>query len=433
MRAELPMVMGFGNEDGATSYNGATNGPTGTGPNAGQNGGVNSVSIDTNRRGTGFIANRLFQDGVNITGGGTNVQILVESVDGNGGVRGVRVIVPGQDYQSGGELILTPAAGGQTCTLFITDLGQTVDLTTAAFSGSLVGNFLTAEDFYRGNILYVRNKGPELNSLNTGSNGSNTPTGGSAYYRQLPVTMTTSAVSISNKGNGYANNPYTSDTTGCVIIKGSKHTPINTYTLEAGGTGPATNICILVTTNYATPVDGADITIDPADQDSVSWEIQRFVMDTSVDLNYTGSIVSQQNSSCYQVRLQNVVLPNSILNSDQGGLAAFHPYIYVQLTNGTDSSGRQVGILYSNNPNAVTATFKASLDDIPTPIISRFIKVDGDNSTQTIKFKPNDSLIFRVFFGNGETFTTLTPDNAPPEYPNPLLQISALFQIERLS
>lgn len=430
IRAELPMVMGFGNEDGLGEYNGAVDGPTGTGPNPGQNGGINTVSIDRNRQGTGFTANRLYVDGATISGGGgTGVEILVERVDGAGRVMNVRVIVPGQGYNTGGQLVLTPTTG-QPCILFITDVGQTVDISTAAFSADLVGNINTGENSYRGNILYVRSKGPELNDLNAGSNGAATEnTDGSGYYRQLPVKLTKSPANISNKGNGYENIPYTSDTTGCVIIKGNKYVLQNAFQREDGGSGPATDSCILLTTNYSSPVPGgAAGTVD-----SVSWEIQRFVTDTSVDLNYTGSIVSQQNSSCYQVRLQNVVLPNTVLNSDYGGLAAFHPYIYVQLTNGTDSSGRQVGVLYSNNPNAVTATFKASLDDIPTPIISRFIKVDGDNSTQTIKFKPNDSLVFRVFFGNGETFTTLTADNAPPEYPNPLLQISALFQIERLS
>ena len=431
IRAELPMVMGFGNEDGAAQYNVGQNGPTGTGPENGQNGGVNTVSIDRNRQGSGFTPNRLYVDGVTISGGGgSGVEILVERVDGSGRVMSVRVIIPGQGYNAGGQLVLTPTTG-EPCTLFITDVGQTVDISRAAFSGNLVGNINTGEDSYRGNILYVRSKGPELNDLNAGSNGSDPETtAGSGYYRQLPVKLTKSPVNISNKGNGYENIPYTSDTTGCVIIKGNKYAVQTEFPREDGGSGPTDNSCILITTNFSTPVTGG---VASTDQTSVSWEIQRFVTDTSVDLNYTGSIVSQQNSSCYQVRLQNVVLPNTVLNSDYGGLAAFHPYIYVQLTNGTDSSGRQVGVLYSNNPNAVTATFKASLDDIPTPIISKFIKVDGDNSTQTIKFKPNDSLVFRVFFGNGETFTTLTADNAPPEYPHPLLQISALFQIERLS
>ena len=38
-----------------------------------------------------------------------------------------------------------------------------------------------------------------------------------------------------------------------------------------------------------------------------------------------------------------------------------------------------------------------NLRDISNPIISTFIKLDSDGMVQTVKFKPNDNLYFRVF------------------------------------
>jgi len=148
-------------------------------------------------------------------------------------------------------------------------------------------------------------------------------------------------------------------------------------------------------------------------------------------MNYTGSIFSQQQMVCYKVSISSLILPNEFLRSGFGGLVAFYPYVYVELTNESAPSGHQRGLIYSNNPHATKATFRVALNDINKPIISKFVKQKGD-MIQTIKFKPNDNLKVRVFFSDGNTFTTVTPDNVPPEMVNPLLQICALFQIERL-
>jgi len=107
-------------------------------------------------------------------------------------------------------------------------------------------------------------------------------------------------------------------------------------------------------------------------------------------------------------------------------------FVYVEIQNITAPSGRNKNIIYSNNPNSTVAIFKAAIDNTPTPIVSKFIRINGDGEVQTIKFKPNDNLKMRVYFGDGETFRTLLPDNAPPLPANPFLQINALFEIQRL-
>jgi hypothetical protein len=46
---------------------------------------------------------------------------------------------------------------------------------------------------------------------------------------------------------------------------------------------------------------------------------------------------------------------------------------------------------------------------------------------QTIKFKPNDNLLFRGFLPNGKLLQTLLPDVLSPY--DPRLQIEAVFSI----
>lgn len=161
-------------------------------------------------------------------------------------------------------------------------------------------------------------------------------------------------------------------------------------------------------------------------------EILPFSYDNFNPFIYTGSMVSQQDMVCYEVELLNLILPNDVLAVGEGGRIAFYPYVYVQISNVSSSNGRLSNIIYSNNPNAVRAIFRVPIDDVINPLISAFIKVDGDGMVQTIKFKPNDNLYFSVFLANGELYQTIIPENYAPSPPNPICQISASFSIRRL-
>jgi len=160
------------------------------------------------------------------------------------------------------------------------------------------------------------------------------------------------------------------------------------------------------------------------------FEILQFTRDNVVPFTYTGSTVSQQQMVCYEVELINLVLPNLTLKS--GGRVAFYPYVYVELQNISGSSGGNTNIIYSNNPNSVRRLFRAAIDDIPNPLISPFIKIDGDGMTQTIKFKPNDSFKFGVYLSDGTEFETVLTDSYGPAPANPLVQISAMFSMKRV-
>ena len=163
-----------------------------------------------------------------------------------------------------------------------------------------------------------------------------------------------------------------------------------------------------------------------------SLEILTFTRDSDVPINYTGSTVSQNQATCYEVQLLSVSLPNLPLDTTIGGLIAFYPFVYVELSNVTAPSASGPGQLYSNNPNATRALFRCAITQISAPEIAAFVKITGNGAVQTIKFKPNDNLRFRVFFSDGKTFQNEIKDNVPPLEPNPFVQVSAQFSIRRI-
>lgn len=156
-------------------------------------------------------------------------------------------------------------------------------------------------------------------------------------------------------------------------------------------------------------------------------EILNFSYDNLNPFVYTGSVLSQQELVCYEIDLLSVILPTEILSVGNGGYITSYPYIYVELSN-TCSAGHR-NIIYSNNPNSTRMTFKVPLFDIQDNPI--FIKVGGGMS-QTIKFKPNDTLLFTVTLPNGEIFDTIIPDTVSPSPPDSRIQISATFSMRRI-
>ena len=161
-----------------------------------------------------------------------------------------------------------------------------------------------------------------------------------------------------------------------------------------------------------------------------SFQIFPFSSDNHNPFVYTGSM--QQEIVCYQIELLNLIIPNKILNCGVGGRIAFYPYIYVELSNISGSSSGMKNSIYSNNPNATSMVFRVPIYDVQNPINSSFVKLDGDGMTQTLKFKPNDSIFFSVHLSNGELFKTLENETYAPLSPNPEIQISAAFSFKRV-
>lgn len=156
-----------------------------------------------------------------------------------------------------------------------------------------------------------------------------------------------------------------------------------------------------------------------------------FFADTSRQLTYTGSTVSSTQMVCYNIRVASLVIPNQDLDLANGGLTSSYPYMFVEWSNVTASSAHNRYLMYSNNPNAIFATFTCPISDVNAPTTTKYIKIFSAGSQQ-MKYLPNDNLRFRVFMPDGETFTTLFRDYLPPLLPNPFLQLSALFEMNRM-
>ena len=83
-------------------------------------------------------------------------------------------------------------------------------------------------------------------------------------------------------------------------------------------------------------------------------------------------------------------------------------------------------------------TFRCTIDDVPNPINSTFIKINGDNMTQLVRFDPQDNLHFAVYLSNSpdpntrQLFKVLPPEFFSPRTPNPIIQISALFSLKKV-
>ena len=154
-----------------------------------------------------------------------------------------------------------------------------------------------------------------------------------------------------------------------------------------------------------------------------------FSKEVAQPLNYTGSTVSQNGAVCYEISLLNLTLPNVPLLT--GSRIAFYPYVYIELSNSTSPTKAAPGTIYSNNPNSKRALFIAAVGQVSQPNLGTFLTLSC-RMKKTVKFKPNDNLLFRVFLPDGTLFQTLLPDILTPYDPDPRLQIQATFSIARV-
>jgi len=161
-------------------------------------------------------------------------------------------------------------------------------------------------------------------------------------------------------------------------------------------------------------------------------EILQFSYDNLNPFVYSGSLVSSRELTCYEIQLISLTLPNTTLSAANGGRIAYYTHVYVQLSNISSTGGALKNIVYSNDPNATNIIFRAPIYDTQNPINSHFVKINGDGMIQTIKFKPNDNLYFKVTLPNGEIYNTNLDEYYSPAEPNPKCQISALFSIRKI-
>ena len=159
------------------------------------------------------------------------------------------------------------------------------------------------------------------------------------------------------------------------------------------------------------------------------WSILTNTTNLVRNINFTGTISTMTQPTCYRIRLHSLTLPNVTLSSGGGDRIAFYPYVFVGFK---ILNNQHVNVLYSNNPNASESMFKVPITNLVSPQSATFVNLSGGGMTHILTLVPYASFTFSVFLPNGELFTTLESDTRSPSAANPDLQVSAVFEITRL-
>ena len=138
-----------------------------------------------------------------------------------------------------------------------------------------------------------------------------------------------------------------------------------------------------------------------------------------------------ESTSCYEVQLQSLLLPNVRLNA-AGVLTSFYPYVFLELSNTSSAFSHQTTTLYTNNTFGSSALFVVTISDVTSPTSSRFLNLYNSRYVRQIQLNPYEPLHFRVFLPNGQPFAPVTKDTLPPLPPNPMLQVSAVFSLRKM-
>lgn len=133
------------------------------------------------------------------------------------------------------------------------------------------------------------------------------------------------------------------------------------------------------------------------DQDTVLVE---FIPYESVFPNVVVPLISYHQPVCYQIEIVSISLPNLPVCGVNLLLANF-PYVLVTLTNSTNGSSENRGLLITNNPHATYSNFICPIANIRNPDIVKYVVVNS-SQIMTFKFSPTDNLRFRVELPNGK-------------------------------
>lgn len=202
------------------------------------------------------------------------------------------------------------------------------------------------------------------------------------------------------------------------------------YYIQASDYDPALNrVLLLISTDSNEAYNGTQIPNYLPMVGGAAINIVSFLKENFCPLNYNGTMVSVNEAVCYEIELASLIMPNVSLVT--GSRLVFYPFVYVELCNVTSPSGASNDIIYSNNPPSNRAMFIAPVTDTNQPISSSFMKISSP-MTQTVKFKPNDSMRFSVYLPDGRLFQTVQTDYLSPYPPNLRLQIEAVFSVRRM-
>jgi hypothetical protein len=169
--------------------------------------------------------------------------------------------------------------------------------------------------------------------------------------------------------------------------------------------------------SMGTPFDGPGYFYFPYTMDNVSPFI------------YTGSIISNNQATAYNISLVSLTLPNQPLET--GGKIIDYPYVYVEFENISTTASATKNLIYSNNPFAYKAVFRVPIKETENKD-NLFTRNKSEVMTQTMIFKQTDSVKITIKLMTGEIFQTIKLDNPLGAISNSLVQISALFSIQKV-
>ncbi len=158
-----------------------------------------------------------------------------------------------------------------------------------------------------------------------------------------------------------------------------------------------------------------------------SFDILLFSYDNVQPMIYSGT-ESFSQPVVYDIKLLNLSIPFVILESGIGGAIDSYPKVYVTLEGAQTKNSSQT--LYSNNPISKDALFVVPVDLAQYSPGARFATLYG-SSIESVKFKPNEPLHFKVTLPNGELIKFQQKEEPAPAPVNQSLQISARFEITR--
>lgn len=158
-----------------------------------------------------------------------------------------------------------------------------------------------------------------------------------------------------------------------------------------------------------------------------SIDINGFSRDSTSSLLFAGnpdtSIVSY-----YEVELLWLSMPIQILDTGYGGYLNNYPYVYVSLYNEGNQLSKQV--FYSNNPNSTQVIFKVPIDQYFGDTM--FYTFKESKAKQVVKFQPFQNIRFQITLPDGEVVSFQIKDKQPPQAPDNLIQVNAVFSLRKL-
>lgn len=367
-------------------------------------------------------------------GSTTTVQLAIPGVNPS---PGPAAYVGLNDFYVGASIrIITAGAGslasGEIRKIISYDVVTNTATVDLAFSSAIVLGDTYSIIYAPSSYIFKQNEARKITkwvnygaaALNGSSNTVVFPPSASnvnGYYSNLFIVMT-------GTGDIRLIGSYTVTTVGNVTTRVATLNPSSTNFSIAVGPGDT----FTITSGNTQPFNGSINQLSVGGIVTKKFALLPYTKDNLVPFSYSGSMVSQQEMVCYELELLNLILPNNTLGTAFGSLISFYQYVYVELQNVSASGAGLTNIIYSNNPNSSKMLFRCPIKDVPNPVNSTFIKIDGNGMKQTIKFKPNDTLKFSVHMSTGELFETLIPEIFGPNDPDPITQISACFKMTRL-